>query len=78
MEATSTPRAAERDNLLGVCHAIGVTFGFDPLWLRLAMVFAVLADFELALLAYLTAAVAVTASRLLAGEPRAVTSLQST
>jgi phage shock protein PspC (stress-responsive transcriptional regulator) len=27
---------ARDDTLLGVCHAIGADFGFNPLWLRIA------------------------------------------
>jgi phage shock protein C len=27
---------ARDDTLLGVCHAIGEDFGFNPLWLRIA------------------------------------------
>jgi phage shock protein PspC (stress-responsive transcriptional regulator) len=27
---------AREDTLLGVCHAIGEDFGFNPLWLRIA------------------------------------------
>lgn len=30
-------RAASKDNLLGICNAVGEDFGFNPLWLRLAL-----------------------------------------
>ncbi len=29
--------AAPKDNLLGICNALGEDFGFNPLWLRLAL-----------------------------------------
>lgn len=28
---------APKDNLLGICNALGEDFGFNPLWLRLAL-----------------------------------------
>lgn len=31
------PTAQPKDNLLGICNAIGEDFGFNPLWLRLAL-----------------------------------------
>ena len=55
--------APQRDNLLGVCHAIGRSFGFDPLFLRLAFIAAVLVDFETALAVYAALAVAVVLAR---------------
>lgn len=29
--------AAPKDNLLGICNALGEDFGFNPLWIRLAL-----------------------------------------
>ncbi|ONF95844.1 PspC domain-containing protein [Sphingomonas jeddahensis] len=37
MTTNSTPLAAPKDNLLGICNALGEDFGFNPLWLRLAL-----------------------------------------
>lgn len=48
-----------RDNMLGICNAIGESFGFNPLYLRVALVLGALADFELAIIAYAACGVAV-------------------
>lgn len=61
-DTISTPR----DNLLGVCHAIGEAFGFNPLLLRIAFGIAILIDFELAILAYAGLGCAVLAAILIA------------
>lgn len=36
MTAT-TPPTVQKDNLFGVCNALGEEFGFNPLWLRIAL-----------------------------------------
>ena len=60
MTDTTLPGAPpQRDNLLGVCHTIGESFGFDPLYLRVAFVASILVNFELALCVYVALAVAV-------------------
>lgn len=51
-----------RDNLFGVCHAIGRAFGFNPLYLRLMFMLAMLMNFPLAALGYALSGVAVLAS----------------
>ena len=56
--APSTPADREPDNLLGICHALGHAFGIDPLYLRLAVLAAMLADFQIAAIVYLLAGVA--------------------
>ena len=33
----TTHTTPQQDNLLGICHALGETFGFNPLYLRLAL-----------------------------------------
>ena len=43
MTAETKPLAAPKDNLLGICNALGSDFGFNPLWLRLALGLVVLA-----------------------------------
>lgn len=60
---TAAP-ARQRDNLLGVCHALGQAFGFDPLYLRLAFLLGLLADFRTAAIVYAVAALAVLAGAL--------------
>jgi phage shock protein PspC (stress-responsive transcriptional regulator) len=61
---------AAKDNLLGVCAAIGEDFGFDPLYLRIAFATALLFNLEGVLGAYLFAGVLVLATRLLFPNPK--------
>jgi len=56
--------AAKADNLFGVCHALGDSFGVNPLVLRLGFAGAFVIDFKVALLAYAAGAVAVAAGAL--------------
>jgi phage shock protein PspC (stress-responsive transcriptional regulator) len=35
--APAAKPATAKDNLLGICNALGNDFGFNPLWLRLAL-----------------------------------------
>ena len=65
MTDLSAPPPAPRDNLFGVCAALGEDFGFDPLWLRLGFAVALLFNLEAVLLTYLALGVLVAASRLL-------------
>ena len=37
MTTETKPLSAPKDNLLGICNALGEDFGFNPLWLRLAL-----------------------------------------
>ncbi len=53
-----------RDNLLGVCHAIGDTFGFNPLYLRLALLVGVMLNAEIAVSAYAVGGIAVLVAKL--------------
>ncbi|WP_028965916.1 PspC domain-containing protein [Sphingomonas phyllosphaerae] len=62
---TTTLVAAPRDNLFGVCAALGEDFGFNPLWLRLGFAVALLFSLEKVLLAYVALGVLVLVSRLL-------------
>ena len=56
---------ARKDNLLGICHAIGEDFGFNPFWLRLALAVGIIAWPEIVLSFYAVLGAAVLASRLL-------------
>lgn len=60
-----TPATAIRDNLFGVCAALGEDFGFDAMWLRLAFAVALLFDLEKVILAYAALGVMVLVSRML-------------
>jgi phage shock protein PspC (stress-responsive transcriptional regulator) len=62
MQTTDQAPAPKLDNLFGVCHALGETFGFNPLYLRLAIVFGILFDAKLTLAAYVIAGLAVLAA----------------
>lgn len=61
---TTNAAAAHRDNLLGICHALGETYGFNPLYLRLALLVGVMLHAQYALIAYAVAGVAVGAAKL--------------
>ena len=58
--------AAKPDNLFGICHALGEAFGFNPIFLRIAIVFGILVNFEVTAIAYLAAGVAVLAATMVA------------
>ena len=63
--ATPRPTTAHQDNLIGICHAIGTDFGFNPLYLRIALAATLLFSPEAMLIAYGSAGLLVLASRLL-------------
>lgn len=70
MTNPATASYHQPDNLLGICHRIGEDFGFNPLWLRLALgcsfVFAPVA----VVAAYLAMGAVVIVSRLLFSDRR--------
>jgi phage shock protein C len=53
-----------KDNIFGICNAIGEDFGFNPFFLRLAFAAALLASPEITLATYAGLGVIVLASRL--------------
>lgn len=53
------------DTLFGICEAIGQDFGFNPLWLRLAIVPAIFFAPVATMIAYLSVGLLVLASRLI-------------
>jgi len=53
-----------RDNLFGICHALGDIFGFNPLFLRVALLVGVMLNAEYALVAYFAAGIAVLVAKL--------------
>ena len=67
--------APARDNLLGICHAIGEDFGFNPIFLRIPLAVALIADARWTLIAYAAMGLAVLASRLLVRAPKAVATI---
>lgn len=61
----TTTAPAPRDNLFGICAALGEDFGFNPMWLRIAFAVALLFDLEKVLMTYAALGVLVVVSRLL-------------
>ena len=74
MSTQTAPAQSPRDNLFGICHALGDTFGFNPLYLRIALLLAVMLNAEATLIAYFAAGVAVMVAKLAtrSGSKRAV------
>ena len=70
MSTTAAP-AARKDNLLGICHAIGEDFGFNPMFLRIPLAVGIIFSAKWTLIAYAAMGVAVLASRLLTRRKRA-------
>lgn len=64
MSNQSAPDQSPRDNLLGICHALGETFGFNPLFLRIPLLVGVMLNAEAALIAYFAAGIAVAIAKL--------------
>ena len=55
----------KKDYLIGICHALGEDFGFNPDYLRIALAVMLLVNAEVTLIAYGITGVLVLASRLL-------------
>jgi phage shock protein PspC (stress-responsive transcriptional regulator) len=72
MSADQTqPEAAGKDNLLGICHAIGEDFGFNPIFLRIPLAMGIIVSAKWTLIAYAALGLVVLASRLLVRKPKA-------
>jgi phage shock protein PspC (stress-responsive transcriptional regulator) len=65
MTIHAQPLTASKDNLLGICNAVGEDFGFNPLWLRLALGAVFVVQPVGVVVAYLALGLVVLASRLL-------------
>ncbi len=64
MNRTATAETPHQDNLFGVCNALGEDFGFNPLWLRLALAVAFLFRPEIVVAGYFAVGAVVLATRL--------------
>lgn len=64
MSNQTAPADSPRDNLFGICHALGEIFGFDPLYLRVVLLVVVMLNAEAALIAYFGAGIAVMVAKL--------------
>ena len=65
------------DTFFGVCEAIGRDFGFNPIWLRLALAVPMAIYPLVSLAIYAVLGIAVLASRLLAPDTRAANGVQA-
>jgi len=63
--AETSPIASQKDNMLGICHAIGEDFGFNPIYIRIALAVMLLFNPVAMLITYGSAGILVLASRLL-------------
>jgi len=68
---TQTEAPAAKDNLLGICHAIGEDFGFNPIFVRIPLAVGIIFSAKWTLIAYAAMGVMVLASRLLVRKPKA-------
>jgi phage shock protein PspC (stress-responsive transcriptional regulator) len=67
---TQSDAPVRKDNLLGICHAIGEDFGFNPIFLRIPLAAMIIVSAKWTLIAYAAMGVAVLASRLLIRKPK--------
>jgi len=67
---TQTEAPAAKDNLLGICHAIGEDFGFNPIFVRIPLAVGIIFSAKWTLIAYAAMGVIVLASRLLIRKPK--------
>ena len=58
MSNQTAPAQSPRDNQFGICHSLGETFGFNPLYLRVVLLTVVMLNAEAALIAYFSAGIA--------------------
>lgn len=65
MQTAVEPVTNHKDNLFGVCAALGEDFGFNPIWLRLALGVGLLFAFEAVIAGYFAVGAIVLVSRLL-------------
>ena len=63
---STTHAAATPDNLLGICHSVGETFGFNPLWLRVLLAIGFIVNFEIAIGTYALLGIAILIGNLIA------------
>lgn len=68
---TQTDAPAAKDNLLGICHAIGEDFGFNPIFIRIPLAVGIIFSAKWTLITYAAMGVIVLASRLLIRKPKA-------
>lgn len=72
---TAQPLSTPKDNLLGICNALGEDFGFNPLWLRLSLGAAFVIQPVGVVIAYLALGLVVLVSRIAFPSRRATAAL---
>ena len=70
MQTAQSSLIARDDTFLGICEGLGEDFGFNPLYLRIALGVSLIASPVAAVAAYLGLGVVVMATRLLVPNPR--------
>ena len=70
MQTSHISPVARDDTLLGVCEALGEDFGFNPIYLRLALAVSLLWNPVVVIGGYVAVAAVVAVSRWLAPNPR--------
>ena len=68
---TASAPVAKPDNMFGICAAVGEDFGFNALWLRLALGVGLIVNMEATLVAYAVLGMIVLVSRLAAPNRKA-------
>jgi len=69
MQTAQPMPLARDDTLFGVCQALGEDFGFNPIYLRIALGVALIWNPVMVIGGYLAAAVVMTALRLIVRDP---------
>lgn len=70
MNPADTTETSHKDNLFGICAALGEDFGFNPLWLRIALAAAFLFKPEFVVAGYFAAGLVVLVTRLVFPNPK--------
>lgn len=71
MTTAATPETGHKDNLFGICNALGEDFGFNPLWLRIVLAASFIFAPVQIISGYFAVGAAVLVSRLLFPKPKA-------
>lgn len=70
MTDTAATAAPAKDNLFGICNAVGEDLGFNPLWLRLVFASTFIFDPAVVIASYFALGAFILAARLIFPRPR--------
>lgn len=73
MQVSQPSPIARDDTLFGICHALGEDFGFNPIYLRVALSVMLLWNPTVVVSAYAAAGILVLLARWIAPNPRFIT-----